>query len=296
MGSNRLDFERYSAEQGGMDFEQNEFGDYRNPNMNLRWTYWQAGEASARSTAAPDKSHRTLPHDGLELLKVARCPNAAIGCVDGVVVRRVSEEEWEPQQCQWCYERDAFLATLETSAPSTAAPDKSLLLLQIRDRLNAPTDDAPSSTGDTNLPLALCGNKQCDQAPWPANFRYSWPRCPKCNETATQDRRKSAAPSAGKVPTDDEVLAWLTKIYEDVNPTGVVRELLTSRAPSSAIRAPTDAMLDAGMKARTAFYKRCEDDAIGRGLSGRTYVFDGRQLLREEFMAMMASTDGGTNG
>lgn len=38
-----------------------------------------------------------------KLLEVARCPND--GCVDGGIPVQVGDNDWEQQQCQWCYER-----------------------------------------------------------------------------------------------------------------------------------------------------------------------------------------------
>lgn len=42
------------------------------------------------------------------LLETARCPNTT--CQDGVIAHQVGEQEWEPEQCQWCDERQAMLA------------------------------------------------------------------------------------------------------------------------------------------------------------------------------------------
>lgn len=41
------------------------------------------------------------------LLKVARCPDS--DCTNGVIPHQVDEDEWEAQQCQWCYEREHAL-------------------------------------------------------------------------------------------------------------------------------------------------------------------------------------------
>lgn len=38
------------------------------------------------------------------LLKVARCPDPDCDN-NGTIAVRVSDEEWEPQQCQWCHEK-----------------------------------------------------------------------------------------------------------------------------------------------------------------------------------------------
>jgi len=43
------------------------------------------------------------------LLEVARCPDD--DCTDGVIPHQVGDNEWEAQQCQWCYEREHFLPT-----------------------------------------------------------------------------------------------------------------------------------------------------------------------------------------
>jgi hypothetical protein len=49
----------------------------------------------------------------LTLLELARCPNATAGCVDGTIPRQVGEDEWEPEQCQWCHER-ALISEIKT--------------------------------------------------------------------------------------------------------------------------------------------------------------------------------------
>lgn len=47
----------------------------------------------------------------LGLLCVSRCPNE--NCIDGAIPNQVGEQEWEAQQCQWCFERDLALTTQE---------------------------------------------------------------------------------------------------------------------------------------------------------------------------------------
>ena len=38
------------------------------------------------------------------LLKVAKCPND--GCDNnGTIAHQVAYNEWEPEQCEWCYEK-----------------------------------------------------------------------------------------------------------------------------------------------------------------------------------------------
>jgi predicted TIM-barrel fold metal-dependent hydrolase len=37
------------------------------------------------------------------LLRIARCPN--VNCCDGIIAQQIGEDDWEPEQCQWCYER-----------------------------------------------------------------------------------------------------------------------------------------------------------------------------------------------
>ena len=39
--------------------------------------------------------------------KAAKCPNNL--CKDGVIPHQVAEFEWEPEQCQFCYEKEAML-------------------------------------------------------------------------------------------------------------------------------------------------------------------------------------------
>ena len=41
------------------------------------------------------------------LLEVARCPNE--NCMEGTIPHQVDENEWEPEQCQWCHERDQLI-------------------------------------------------------------------------------------------------------------------------------------------------------------------------------------------
>lgn len=48
-----------------------------------------------------------------KFLEVARCPDA--DCDNkGTIAVRISDDEWEPQQCQWCDERRKAIATLST--------------------------------------------------------------------------------------------------------------------------------------------------------------------------------------
>lgn len=42
------------------------------------------------------------------LLFAARCPNSS--CMDGTITHQINENEWEPEQCQWCYERKGLLS------------------------------------------------------------------------------------------------------------------------------------------------------------------------------------------
>jgi hypothetical protein len=48
-------------------------------------------------------------HDELlaRMIEIAPCPNS--GCDGGVIPRCIGEGEWEPEQCQWCYEKTKFL-------------------------------------------------------------------------------------------------------------------------------------------------------------------------------------------
>jgi hypothetical protein len=41
------------------------------------------------------------------LLALARCPNP--GCLDGSIAHQVGHNEWEQEQCQWCYERGELI-------------------------------------------------------------------------------------------------------------------------------------------------------------------------------------------
>jgi hypothetical protein len=46
--------------------------------------------------------------EGIKLLKVAKCPDP--DCDNhGTIAMRISDDEWEPQQCQWCFERNALI-------------------------------------------------------------------------------------------------------------------------------------------------------------------------------------------
>ena len=54
----------------------------------------------------------TTDIDPIKLLEVARCPNT--DCIDGAIPHQVGEQEWEAEQCQWCYEREQA-----TKSPTT---------------------------------------------------------------------------------------------------------------------------------------------------------------------------------
>jgi len=58
----RVMFEQYAAAQGYKDFEQNEFGDYSNPNMNGLWTFWQA---ALRTRPAESKGPHVVVHKAM---------------------------------------------------------------------------------------------------------------------------------------------------------------------------------------------------------------------------------------
>ena len=46
----------------------------------------------------------------ISLLEIARCPE--MDCDNkGTIACRISDDEWEPQQCQWCDERKQLLST-----------------------------------------------------------------------------------------------------------------------------------------------------------------------------------------
>ena len=47
----------------------------------------------------------------IDLLRIARCPN--LGCLDGRIPHQIGAEEWEAEQCQWCFERQMLLQGLE---------------------------------------------------------------------------------------------------------------------------------------------------------------------------------------
>lgn len=59
-------FERYAVEQGCKDFEQNEFGDYRNLHTNSSWHFWKAGQDALLARSASEDSGRPY---GYEFIK-----------------------------------------------------------------------------------------------------------------------------------------------------------------------------------------------------------------------------------
>lgn len=46
--------------------------------------------------------------EGVKLLEVARCPEPDCDN-NGTIANRISDDEWEPQQCQWCHEKRLLL-------------------------------------------------------------------------------------------------------------------------------------------------------------------------------------------
>ena len=45
----------------------------------------------------------------LQLLKLAKCPNS--NCDNnGTISYQISDDEWEPQQCQWCDDKRKLLS------------------------------------------------------------------------------------------------------------------------------------------------------------------------------------------
>ena len=44
------------------------------------------------------------------MLKIARCPETSCDN-NGTIANQISEDEWEPQQCQWCDEKKAITNT-----------------------------------------------------------------------------------------------------------------------------------------------------------------------------------------
>jgi hypothetical protein len=54
-----------------------------------------------------------LPHrsdhagDLARLLEISVCPNTA--CTDGCIAHQIADNEWEAEQCQWCYEKNTAL-------------------------------------------------------------------------------------------------------------------------------------------------------------------------------------------
>jgi hypothetical protein len=71
-------------------------------NGESRWFYTdeEGNDHEIQSTFTEWKQLRTL-------IAVARCPDE--NCVDGAIPVQVGEDEFEAQQCQWCYERAGIL-------------------------------------------------------------------------------------------------------------------------------------------------------------------------------------------
>lgn len=50
----------------------------------------------------------------MKLLEVAKCPDT--DCDNhGTLAVRISDDEWEPQQCQWCYEKGEIIRSAKSN-------------------------------------------------------------------------------------------------------------------------------------------------------------------------------------
>lgn len=71
--------------------------------------------AAAPETAQERDELRERNAGLMELLKVARCPDA--DCSDGVIPHQVPSDDWGAERCQWCYERDIAIANEKGKTP-----------------------------------------------------------------------------------------------------------------------------------------------------------------------------------
>ena len=64
-------------------------------------------EANAQFIVKACNNHEKL----LALLNAAECPDP--NCLDGSIPHQINENEWDAEQCQWCYEKDQIIKGCE---------------------------------------------------------------------------------------------------------------------------------------------------------------------------------------
>jgi hypothetical protein len=60
-GADRADFEQYAHQMGKRDFEQNEFGDYRNPFTQEPWNFWRASRQALSEQQIEEMLEQYIP-------------------------------------------------------------------------------------------------------------------------------------------------------------------------------------------------------------------------------------------
>lgn len=81
-----------------------------NPESEAIYSGWLREKIDSFITLAEERGR----NEALKLLEIARCPD--IDCDNkGTVACRISDDEWESQQCQFCDERKKLLETARSS-------------------------------------------------------------------------------------------------------------------------------------------------------------------------------------
>ena len=57
--------------------------------------------------------HEEAMKEAVKLLRVARCHDSRCDN-NGTIAVQISEDEWEPQRCQWCDERKSLIENYES--------------------------------------------------------------------------------------------------------------------------------------------------------------------------------------
>ena len=68
---------------------------------------WKEAEFPKTEKTISVRTHKKILSELERLLAISKCPDE--NCKDGVIPHQIAEDDWESQQCQFCYEREQAL-------------------------------------------------------------------------------------------------------------------------------------------------------------------------------------------
>jgi len=101
------------------EFREKFVSEQKNINGGLAYLEWQHCEPEEVESFLLEKladKDKEIAR-ATKLLELARCPDTDCDN-NGTIAVRVSDDEWEPQQCQWCDEKRQLLAARAKNLPA----------------------------------------------------------------------------------------------------------------------------------------------------------------------------------